>query len=184
MGGCYSRAPKHDNENIPKTKKKGKGKKDKAVDGNGSQQTSSTATDPAVQQLVDNVLKTYVYTKPIINEAIFESLMSCDDDASFVTDLVTQYFQQVADKTKEMHQLLEAKNLEAFAKVAHFVKSSSATIGVERVQSVCTYLQQYGQAGANQSEANLKYLLPIFENIFAESSVELKSRISKAKEGH
>jgi len=97
-----------------------------------------------------------------IDRNVFDQVLELDeDDELFSKDMVDAYSVQ-ADKTfKDMDVALAQKNLPELSSLGHFLKGSSAALGVSKVQQSCEHIQHYGQlqegtASLTESEAIVK----------------------------
>ncbi|KAG1743295.1 histidine-phosphotransfer domain, HPT domain-containing protein [Suillus paluster] len=78
----------------------------------------------------------------VIDEEVFNQILELDDgDRSFVSAMVTEYLGQVEDTFNEMDQAMETKDLKQISQLGHFLKGSSAALGVRRVSATCEKIQ-------------------------------------------
>ncbi|KAI0249225.1 signal transduction histidine kinase [Lactifluus subvellereus] len=124
--------------------------------------TSTTRIDsrskPGVEKPVGNSVP-----GECIDQDVFEQILELDDedDKSFSKGMVDAYYEQ-AEKTFEgMDDALAKKDLTALSDLGHFLKGSSAALGVSRVQSSCEDIQYYGKlregaAAITEAEAIVK----------------------------
>ncbi|KAH9042478.1 histidine-phosphotransfer domain HPT domain-containing protein [Lactarius pseudohatsudake] len=83
---------------------------------------------------------------PGIDMDVFEQILELDeDDDDFSRGMVDDYFSQAEKTFTEMAAALEEKDLEKLSSLGHFLKGSSAALGVFKVQSSCEDIQHYGQ---------------------------------------
>jgi len=68
-----------------------------------------------------------------------------EDDHGFSRGIVLNYFDQAITTFDEMDQALEAKDLLKLSDLGHFLKGSSAALGVAKVQWSCEKMQHYGK---------------------------------------
>lgn len=69
-----------------------------------------------------------------------------DDDPNFSKSLITQYFDQVVQTFKSMEvQLHTTKDLKELDSLGHFLKGSSAALGLQRIAWVCERIQNLGR---------------------------------------
>ncbi|KAJ3285917.1 hypothetical protein HK104_009251 [Borealophlyctis nickersoniae] len=83
----------------------------------------------------------------IIDHAIFDQLLEMDeddDDRSFSRDIVLNYFEQAETTFKNMDTSLAAKDLPALSRLGHFLKGSSAALGLIKLKASCEKIQHYG----------------------------------------
>jgi len=82
----------------------------------------------------------------IIDPEIFEQILMCDDDStrSFSKDIVVKYLKQVDETLPVLKKFFAEKNLQELSKKGHFLKSSSAVLGLKKVKNQCEFIQHYG----------------------------------------
>ncbi|KAJ2833900.1 Phosphorelay intermediate protein [Coemansia furcata] len=90
----------------------------------------------------------------ILDLDAFNQLLSMDDENDeeyeFSRDIVYNYFEQAITTFADMDKALKAKDLSKLSSLGHFLKGSSATIGVKKVQECCRHIQFLGKLqGAN-----------------------------------
>ncbi|CDU23543.1 related to YPD1-two-component phosphorelay intermediate [Sporisorium scitamineum] len=83
----------------------------------------------------------------IIDMDIFSQLLEMDDedDREFSKSIVWNYFDQAITTFKEMDVALDTKNLAELSTLGHFLKGSSAAVGVIKVRDSCEHMQHYGK---------------------------------------
>jgi len=84
--------------------------------------------------------------EPIIDMETFNQLLEIDDDDSrdFSKGLAQQYVEQAASTFDDMDDALSQKDLDRLSKLGHFLKGSSASIGLVAVSKSCAAMQNYG----------------------------------------
>ncbi|KAJ2740940.1 Phosphorelay intermediate protein [Coemansia sp. BCRC 34301] len=90
----------------------------------------------------------------ILDLDAFNQLLSMDDENDeeyeFSRDIVYNYFEQAITTFADMDKALKARDLPKLSSLGHFLKGSSATIGVKKVQECCKHIQYLGKLqGAN-----------------------------------
>ncbi|KAH9917954.1 signal transduction histidine kinase [Fomitopsis serialis] len=77
----------------------------------------------------------------------FHQILDLDEDDThdFSKEMVTAYFSQANTTFDEMDEAYKAKDLTKLSSLGHFLKGSSAALGVARVQASCERIQHYGQ---------------------------------------
>ncbi|KAF8333528.1 histidine kinase, phosphotransfer Hpt [Cantharellus anzutake] len=77
----------------------------------------------------------------------FEQILEMDDDENhdFSWSIVLNYFDQAESTIKEMGSALEKEDLASLSRHGHFLKGSSAALGVKKVQESCERMQHYGK---------------------------------------
>ncbi|TFK98402.1 signal transduction histidine kinase [Pterulicium gracile] len=83
---------------------------------------------------------------PPIDLETFEQIMELDEDDThdFSRAMTWQYFSQVGTTFTKMEEALSAENLNELSDLGHFLKGSSAALGVAKVQDSCERMQHYG----------------------------------------
>ncbi|KAG1749316.1 signal transduction histidine kinase, partial [Suillus lakei] len=78
----------------------------------------------------------------VIDMEVFNQIVELDDgDRSFVSSMVTEYLVQVEATFNEMDQAMETKDLKEISQLGHFLKGSSAALGVKQVSLTCEKIQ-------------------------------------------
>jgi osomolarity two-component system phosphorelay intermediate protein YPD1 len=87
-----------------------------------------------------------------IDESTFEQIleMDDDDDRDFSKGLVFGFFEQDDSTFEKMEKALEEKKLSELSALGHFLKGSSATLGLSKVKEACEKIQHYG-AGKDET---------------------------------
>ncbi|KAJ6127310.1 hypothetical protein N7523_002922 [Penicillium sp. IBT 18751x] len=90
--------------------------------------------------------------KELIDESTFEQIleMDDDDDRDFSKGIVYGFFDQAHNTFDKMENALKEKQLEELSQLGHFLKGSSATLGLTNVKDACEKIQHYG-AGKDES---------------------------------
>lgn len=77
---------------------------------------------------------------------VFEQILELDDDDDdFSRGMVKEYFSQAEKTFNEMDDALKKKDLKRLSSLGHFLKGSSAALGLCKVQASCEDIQHYGQ---------------------------------------
>lgn len=111
-----------------------------------------------------------------IDQPTFEQILEMDDDEDerdFSKSIVYDFFSQAETTFENMDKSLEKKDLKDLSELGHFLKGSSATLGLTKVKDSCEKIQNFGQL---KDEAGTK---DITED---EALKKLKAIISQAKE--
>ncbi|KAL7623871.1 Phosphorelay intermediate protein [Parahypoxylon ruwenzoriense] len=89
---------------------------------------------------------------PDLGEAIdivtFSQILEMDDsedDRDFSKSIVFGFFEQAEETFEKMDTALEAHNLDELYRLGHFLKGSSATLGLTKVKDSCEKIQRYGK---------------------------------------
>lgn len=83
-----------------------------------------------------------------IDTLTFEQILEMDDDEEereFSRSIVFGFFEQAEQTFTQMDDALEEKDLSTLSSLGHFLKGSSATLGLTKVKDSCEKIQHYGQ---------------------------------------
>ncbi|THH27972.1 hypothetical protein EUX98_g6206 [Antrodiella citrinella] len=101
----------------------------------------------------------------------FEQILELDEDDThdFSYGMVVAYFSQASQTFQEMDDALKAEELEKLSQLGHFLKGSSAALGVAKVQATCEIIQHLGKMQEDdrkisQAEA-LRKLAPLLTRV-------------------
>ncbi|KAK6528259.1 hypothetical protein TWF281_009506 [Arthrobotrys megalospora] len=86
----------------------------------------------------------------------FEQILEMDDgdpEREFSRGLVLGFFEQADTTFEEMDECLKTKDLTQLSSLGHFLKGSSATLGLFKVRDICEQIQHLG-AGKDEKGAN------------------------------
>lgn len=89
--------------------------------------------------------------KEIINWAILNEIVSMDeDDPEFSKGLIIQFMEQAQTTFDKMQTILETtRYLGELDSLGHFLKGSSAALGLQRIAWVCERIQNLGRKHEN-----------------------------------
>ncbi|EMC96507.1 hypothetical protein BAUCODRAFT_33864 [Baudoinia panamericana UAMH 10762] len=82
-----------------------------------------------------------------IDQTTFEQILEMDDDEEereFSKSIVYDFFTQAESTFQKMDANLEKKDLAQLSSLGHFLKGSSATLGLTKVKDSCEKLQHFG----------------------------------------
>ncbi|KAI4859533.1 histidine-phosphotransfer domain, HPT domain-containing protein [Hypoxylon rubiginosum] len=89
---------------------------------------------------------------PDLGDAIdivtFSQILEMDDsedDREFSKSIVFGFFEQAEETFEKMDTALEDQNLDELYRLGHFLKGSSATLGLTKVKDSCEKIQRYGK---------------------------------------
>jgi len=88
----------------------------------------------------------------------FEQILELDEDdpdQSFSRGIVDNYHEQVETTFGEMSVALKDKDCAKLSALGHFLKGSSAALGVTKVQATCETMQHYGQLKGEEGKGRL-----------------------------
>ncbi|BGP20170.1 hypothetical protein JCM10213_000745 [Rhodosporidiobolus nylandii] len=86
-------------------------------------------------------------TGSVVDMEVFGQLLEIDDDESheFSKTLAFDYITQAETTFEEIDEALEKRDLDALSRKGHFLKGSSAALGLHRVQHSCEAMQHFGK---------------------------------------
>jgi len=82
-----------------------------------------------------------------IDAATFEQILEMDDDEDereFSKSIVYDFFTQAEGTFQKMDSNLEKRDLATLSELGHFLKGSSATLGLTKVKDSCEKIQHFG----------------------------------------
>jgi len=83
-----------------------------------------------------------------IDAVTFEQILEMDDDEDereFSRSIVFGFFDQAEQTFTDMEGALKKSDLPTLSSLGHFLKGSSATLGLTKVKDSCEKIQHYGQ---------------------------------------
>jgi len=83
-----------------------------------------------------------------IDAVTFEQILEMDDegdDREFSKSIVFGFFEQAEQTFVKMNEALIKSDLEELSHLGHFLKGSSATLGLTKVKDSCEKIQHFGQ---------------------------------------
>jgi HPt (histidine-containing phosphotransfer) domain-containing protein len=87
---------------------------------------------------------------PILNERVLDELRaSVEGDRAFVVDLVEAFLADAEVHVADVSAAIAAGDLDALVRPAHTLKSSSATVGAERLAGLSRALELAGRSGTS-----------------------------------
>ncbi|KAF7365425.1 Histidine-phosphotransfer domain HPT-domain-containing protein [Mycena venus] len=94
----------------------------------------------------------------VIDMTIFDQILELDDDGTheFAKEMVTAYFSQASTTFDDMDKALADKKLPELSALGHFLKGSSAALGIRKVQESCEKMQHYGALRDEDADKDLK----------------------------
>ncbi|OLL21935.1 Multistep phosphorelay regulator 1 [Neolecta irregularis DAH-3] len=90
-----------------------------------------------------------------MDRSIFDQLLEMDDDGEreFSKGIVWHYFDQAEDTFHKIQAALEKADLNTLGSLGHFLKGSSAALGLTKVKASCERIQNFG-AGKDETGAH------------------------------
>jgi osomolarity two-component system phosphorelay intermediate protein YPD1 len=82
-----------------------------------------------------------------IDMAAFGQILEMDDpgENEFSTSILVGFFEQAQQTLKDMDEALVEKDLATLSSQGHFLKGSSATLGLIKIRDGCEKIQCYGK---------------------------------------
>lgn len=109
-----------------------------------SKADDKSSTSAEASKVVANDASTI--SPSIIDMDIFAQLLEMDDDdEQFSKEIVWNYFEQAGSTFAKMDKALGDKDLPELSDLGHFLKGSSAAVGVIKVRDSCECMQHYGK---------------------------------------
>ncbi|KAF8507369.1 histidine-phosphotransfer domain HPT domain-containing protein [Hysterangium stoloniferum] len=134
-------------------------------------------------------------TDDIIEMEMLDQNLELDDeggDHEFSKSIVWAYFDQAVKTFTEMDEAFAAKDLKELSELGHFLKGSSAALGVRKVQASCERIQHYGLLRDDEADEILEYeealvkiegTLESVKSEYAEAEKWLKAYYEKLESG-
>jgi len=88
----------------------------------------------------------------------FQQVLDLDDEdetLEFSRGMTSAYFSQASETFEKMDSALSSKLLKDLSDLGHFLKGSSAALGVLKVQASCEKIQRYGQLRDEEAGTDL-----------------------------
>jgi osomolarity two-component system phosphorelay intermediate protein YPD1 len=114
----------------------------------------------------------------------FSQILEMDEgsDKEFSASIVFDFFDQAEETFKQMDTALDKRDLPELSSLGHFLKGSSATLGMNKVRDGCEKIQQYGKGMDEEgnrvgSEVCLQEIKEAFQQVkddFAEVEAALR----------
>lgn len=82
--------------------------------------------------------------------------MDEEDDHEFSRGIVEGFFEQAKETFDKMDKALEATDLKTLSELGHFLKGSSAALGLVKVQASCEKIQRYGKMEDDEGKTILE----------------------------
>lgn len=111
----------------------------------------------------------------VINWSILNEIISMDeDDPEFSKSLITQYIDQATTTFHQMKDHLNGdKDLKELDNLGHFLKGSSAALGLQRIAWVCERIQNLGR----KAEDSFPERSQLLENLASTIELEDKDKL-------
>ncbi|KAL7279695.1 hypothetical protein ACG7TL_006102 [Trametes sanguinea] len=101
---------------------------------------------PAAADSEADSLDAEISTDRVIDLDTFNQILDLDEDDThdFSLGMTEAYFTQARTTFVDMDKAFEKKDLAKLSSLGHFLKGSSAALGVSAVQATCEHIQHYG----------------------------------------
>ncbi|KAJ2956986.1 hypothetical protein NQZ79_g7242 [Umbelopsis isabellina] len=124
-------------------------------------------------------------SEDLLDMATFDQLLDMDDeeDHEFSKSIVWDYFKQAEATFEDMDGALEKEDLSELSRLGHFLKGSSAAIGLKKVKETCEKIQNIGNLkdetgisaiDADQALKLIAPLLPLVKREYKEAKSHLE----------
>lgn len=107
----------------------------------------------------------------VIDMETFEQILELDEDEThdFSYGMVVAYFSQASQTFTDMDNALKAEELDKLSALGHFLKGSSAALGVTKVQATCEIIQHLGKMQEDERKITqpeaLRKLAPLLSRV-------------------
>ncbi|OJK04101.1 hypothetical protein ASPACDRAFT_39717 [Aspergillus aculeatus ATCC 16872] len=117
--------------------------------------SAAPATTTATSTAATNPPTTLAEMSETIDQNTFEQILEMDDegDNDFSKGIVFGFFDQAENTFDKMEKHLADKDLAELSSLGHYLKGSSATLGLIKVKDACEKIQHYG-AGKDETGTN------------------------------
>ncbi|KAL2835132.1 signal transduction histidine kinase [Aspergillus cavernicola] len=117
--------------------------------------TKPTKTKEESPQAAPAKPRTLSEMTDVIDQSTFEQILEMDEEGEhdFSQGIVYGFFEQAESTFVKMETALKERQLGELSSLGHFLKGSSATIGLTKVKDACEKIQHYG-AGKDETGAN------------------------------
>jgi len=95
--------------------------------------------------------------KSVIDMDTFQQILDLDDDDEheYSRELAGAYFAQARTTFDDMRKAFTSKDLKELSSLGHFLKGSSAALGVSKVSSSCQKIEHYGKQRDEKANRDL-----------------------------
>ncbi|KAL9087859.1 MAG: hypothetical protein Q9165_006421 [Trypethelium subeluteriae] len=122
-----------------------------------------------------------------IDPNTFEQILEMDDDEEerdFSKGIVYDFFQQAESTFQKMDSNLARRDLAQLSSLGHFLKGSSATLGLTKVKDSCEKIQHFGahkDETGTRDEPDDEICLKRLEKTIAQAKAEFQEAERKLK---
>ncbi|EEP80310.1 conserved hypothetical protein [Uncinocarpus reesii 1704] len=143
---------------------------------------------PAAAKSTDDLGLDLTGKEDLLDRTTFEQILEMDDDdedREFSKGLVHGFFEQAESTFDKMEDAIAARDLHEISQLGHFLKGSSATLGLTKVKDACEKIQHFGaqkdesgtvdEPDETKSLANIKKTLTEVKDAYKEVAKVLSS---------
>ncbi|CDO74567.1 hypothetical protein BN946_scf184771.g3 [Trametes cinnabarina] len=143
---------------------------------------ASSTPAPAPTNSAAESLDAEISTENVIDLDTFNQILDLDEDDThdFSLGMTEAYFTQASTTFVDMDNAFKNKDLAKLSSLGHFLKGSSAALGVSAVQATCEHIQHYGALRDEENgvdlteEAALAKIGPLLKRVKREYEVAEK----------
>ncbi|KAI1825687.1 signal transduction histidine kinase [Xylaria intraflava] len=121
----------------------------------------------------------------------FSQILDMDetDEREFTKFIVYGYFEQAEETFDQMDEALQKRDLDGLYRLGHFLKGSSATIGLTKVKDSCEKIQRYGkkentdgtpQPNEERCLSNIRSTLEVVKSEYADGRTILENFLNNS----
>ncbi|KAK9767490.1 Phosphorelay intermediate protein [Basidiobolus ranarum] len=92
----------------------------------------------------------------LVDYSTFGQILGMDDneEREFSRSIVYNYFRQARATFRKMESSLRRKDIQALSQLSHYLKGSSAALGLQKVEILCEEIQFYGSKIKNIDDSS------------------------------
>ncbi|KAI1996921.1 Phosphorelay intermediate protein [Ophidiomyces ophidiicola] len=136
------------------------------------------STTSATEEPLDELALKLIGREELLDKTAFDQILEMDDDADrdFSRGIVYGFFDQAEATFVKMENAISAQDFNEVSQLGHFLKGSSATLGLTKVKDACEKLQHFG---ARKDESGT-----VDEPDNAKSLASIKKTLTEVKEDY
>ncbi|KIJ17942.1 hypothetical protein PAXINDRAFT_167859 [Paxillus involutus ATCC 200175] len=92
----------------------------------------------------------------VVDMEVFNQILELDDEDGFYQEMVQNYLDQAVETIRLMDECFSKQELNQLGKHGHFLKGSSAALGVVHVRDICEEIQHLGDRMDPDKESGVK----------------------------
>jgi len=106
----------------------------------------ATAAAHSIEEPADGTRLDLAGYEDCIDQPTFEQILEMDDDREreFSRSIVYGFFDQAESTFLKMEHAISSHDLNELSQLGHFLKGSSATLGLTKIKDACEKIQHYG----------------------------------------